>query len=108
MVLFIEEEGETWIAKPDRDFGRLQLDLYEGAFRVNEKDFDCDLDLKVFDNRTYVSKSSWFNLVEKVRNLTLEEMEGILSERCNCVQKYIDFAGNFPINGFGLEEMFNL
>lgn len=107
MVLNITIENKEWLAKPDRDFGRLQLDLYNDAFKLNEKMFDCPLELMLFDNRTYVSKESWSELIKRLSSLTLNELSEINNERINSVNSFLDDSKNFIPDKEGFNNLFH-
>lgn len=106
MVLFIEYKDDTWIAKPDRPFGKLQLDLYDSAFRINEEMFSCPIEREVMEDRTYVSKRSWSNLTDKIEAMSLEEMEKVVRERQEAVKTLMDYALSFQANPEGISKAF--
>lgn len=108
MVLFIEHKNDTWIAKPDRPFGKLQLELYDEAFKINEKDFNVSIERMILEDRTYVSKKSWSKLVEKVESMSLEKMESVATEREEIVKKLLDYALSFTPNAQGVSKAFQL
>jgi hypothetical protein len=104
--LFVEHKNDTWIAKPDRPFGKLQRDLYEGAFRVDEKMFGCTIDIETMNDRLYVSKSSWQRLVDLVDGLSLENMESLVGQRKSDVESFMRCAKDAKIGGVGFGELF--
>ena len=106
MVLFICMDGEEWIAKPDRPFGQLQLDLYRRAFNRNEKVFDVSLTMKSYAQRTYVSQKSWRGIVERVNAMELATLEDIAHTRAACVSETLQMASAFKPTLEGLTAMF--
>ena len=108
MVLFIEHDGGTWVAKPDRPFGKLQLDLYDSAFKKDEEMFSCPLELEVLDNRIYVSMRSWGALTQKIEGLSLEEMEDITRQRETAVRELVDYASGLVPEPDNLARLFEL
>jgi|GEM_PF-6837510 len=91
MVLFIQHEGERWIAKPDRSFGKLQLDLYDNAFKINEEMFKIQIKRKIIEDRTYVSEKTWSKVVDKIKFVNLEEIEQITNKRRESIQNLMDY-----------------